>query len=361
MLVLWKQNFSDMFPLNTGVPQGSSLGPLLFPLYVTPLSAVISSFGVSHHQHHQYADDLPIYFAASGWRIGQSRSATGLHSRCSLFATDERPSNAIQSLDQAADTSGLYHEQCIGNSQYATSINSRYCRCSITGKLAVHSLPVKCCHPFLAQLFQGVFPIKADITSYVAAALEVVTWEMVWSTHLNSISTIQRYQVHYKSTQQFPVKMWKVLPQTSTVCLRQNNTCHVSVWECSNRFLDHFCSRTRRFRDNWLKKCSHAFFRGTFDSFNKPPPHMTPDRKCYLRWRNQCTDLHSINEIPNGQSMWCGMWMSTKNWLIVWQKWKYVRPLLYCYPKRNFRQTLREGVNLEKPQPCPQSKQNRNT
>ena len=57
-----KQNSSDVFPLDTGVPQGSSLGPFLSLLYIAPLSAVINSFGVSHLQ---YADDTQIYIAVS--------------------------------------------------------------------------------------------------------------------------------------------------------------------------------------------------------------------------------------------------------------------------------------------------------
>jgi hypothetical protein len=49
-------------PVDTGIAQGSSLGPFLFSVYISPLASVVRSLGV---RHHQYADDTQIYIAAT--------------------------------------------------------------------------------------------------------------------------------------------------------------------------------------------------------------------------------------------------------------------------------------------------------
>ena len=43
------------------IPERQLFGPMLFTVYVFPVSDVITSMGVKHHQ---YADDTQLYFAA---------------------------------------------------------------------------------------------------------------------------------------------------------------------------------------------------------------------------------------------------------------------------------------------------------
>ena len=54
--------------VHSGVPQGSVLGPMLFTMYVKPLSAIVDSHSIIHHS---FADDLKLQMSAPPDRISE--------------------------------------------------------------------------------------------------------------------------------------------------------------------------------------------------------------------------------------------------------------------------------------------------
>ena len=60
--------FSAFAPVHSGVPQGSVLCPILFTMYIKPLSSIIDSHSIIHLS---FADDLQLHMSAAPDKISE--------------------------------------------------------------------------------------------------------------------------------------------------------------------------------------------------------------------------------------------------------------------------------------------------
>ena len=67
---------SAFAPVHSGVPQGSVFCPILFTMYIKPLSAIIDSHSIIHHS---FADDLQLQMSALPDRISELLHSIVMH------------------------------------------------------------------------------------------------------------------------------------------------------------------------------------------------------------------------------------------------------------------------------------------
>ena len=80
-------NYSSDVPVVYGIPQGSVLGPLIFLMYIFPISDVVN---INDFSYHQYADDMQLY-------------------------TSCKPDSVLQTVDKITSTTSLVNDWMSAN------------------------------------------------------------------------------------------------------------------------------------------------------------------------------------------------------------------------------------------------------
>ena len=109
---------SPSVPLRYGVPQGSVLGPLLFVMYTTPLSTIITKHSVDHHL---FADDTQLQKSASPPELNELISTLQL---CTSDIKDWMTDNRLKLNDDKTEALLFSHTNKVVPLPSSVSLNA---------------------------------------------------------------------------------------------------------------------------------------------------------------------------------------------------------------------------------------------
>ena len=215
---------SDFAPVHSGVPRGSVLGPILFTMYIKPLSAIIDSHSIIHNS---FADDLQSQMSAPTDRISELlHSIQSCMSDAKAWATanmlklnDNKTELMLVTSKRTKHLHNLLTSITIGNAQitFKQSVKtlSLTLDCHLTMNAHVSNI-ARTCYFELRRLAS----IRGFLTSTATATL-VSAFALSRIDYCNSVLSGYTHDVtyHLQRIQNYAARVILRLPKSSSITI----------------------------------------------------------------------------------------------------------------------------------------------